>query len=396
MTLIEENPLAQQVVARSEAIIPILKERAEQTNKDRRLPKETIATLREAGSFKTIQATRNGGYGLGIRSHIDVLRALGRGCGSTAWVVGVVQAHSWLVSHFPVQAQDEIYSNPDAMVSAVIGPRGQAIKTADGFQLTGVWPFGSGCENADWLLLGALVVDENGNVVDAGDFAVRQSEIDIADDWFVSGLKGSGSCTMRVTDMHIPEHMFVSLPSVVARQSPGASAHDGTDWVQNCAAVPVLAIALCAGALGIAEQAFDDYPALIKGKTIAYTDDRQDTHPLTQIRYAEAAMLLHQARQLLYGCADELDAHGRIGIEIDFLQRARHRVDCALAVRRCLEAVEILFRESGASGVRLSSPLCRAYDDLQAINNHGLLKLETNMEMYGRLLLGQEPNTPLI
>ena len=68
----------------------------------------------------------------------------------------------------------------------------------------------------------------------------------------------------------------------------------------------------------------------------------------------------------------------------------------ALAVRRCLEAVEILFKESGASGVRSSSPLCRAYDDLRAINNHGLLKLETNMEMYGRLLLDQEPNTPLI
>ncbi len=190
--------------------------------------------------------------------------------------------------------------------------------------------------------------------------------------------------------------MFVSLPGVIARQSPGASLHNDNDWVQNCAAVPVLAIALCAGALGIAEQAFDDFPALVKGKTIAYTDDRQDTHPMTQVRYAEAAMLIHEANKLLYGCADELDAHGRIGIEIDFLQRARHRVDCALAVRRCLEAVEILFRESGASGVRLSSPLCRAYDDLQAINQHGLLKLETNLEMYGRLLLGQEPNTPLI
>lgn len=67
--------------------------------------------------MRTIQAVRNGGYGLGIRSHVDVIRALSRGCGSTAWVVGVVQAHSWLISHFPETGQDEIYTNPDAMVS---------------------------------------------------------------------------------------------------------------------------------------------------------------------------------------------------------------------------------------------------------------------------------------
>lgn len=38
----------------------------------------------------------------------------------------------------------------------------------------------------------------------------------------------------------------------------------------------------------------------------------------------------------------------------------------------------------------------RAYADLITMNNHGLLKLETNNEMYGRLLMGLEPNTPLI
>jgi 3-hydroxy-9,10-secoandrosta-1,3,5(10)-triene-9,17-dione monooxygenase len=299
-----------------------------------------------------------------------------------------------LISHFPEQAQNEIYSDPQAMVSAVIGPRGTAVKTADGFRLSGVWPFGSGCENADWLLLGARIVDEQGNVLDEGDLAVRRSDVKIADDWHVSGLKGTGSCTMRVDDLLVPSHMFVSLPAVIMRHAPGTNGH--TEDSVHSAAVPVLTIALCAGALGIAEQAMADFPALINGKTIAYTAEDQVTHAITHLRIGEAAMRIHEASLLLYNCADEIDDHARRNVEIDFLQRARQRVDCAVAVRRCLEAVEILFRESGASGVRLSSPLCRAYDDLQAINNHGLLKLETNLEMYGRLLSGQSPNTPLI
>ena len=394
MTIVDNDAQVQEVVDRTWLIVPELRERAAATADNRRLPAENIAAMRRAGSLKTIQATRNGGFGLGIRSHVDVIRTLGRGCGATAWVAGVVHAHSWLISHFPEAGQDEIYADPDAMVSAVIGPRGRAIKTADGYRLSGVWPFGSGCENADWLLLGAVVVDAAGNDVDQGDLAVRRAELTIRDDWHVSGLKGTGSCTMEVTDLDVAAHLFVSLPSVIMRTSPGAGLHD--EWVQNCAAVPVLTIALCAGALGIAEQALEDFPAVIAGKTIAYTADPQETSAITHLRVAEAAMSVHEAKLLLYGCADEIDDHGRRGTEIEFVHRARLRVDCALAVRRCLEAVDILFKESGASGVRLSNPLCRAYDDLQAINNHGLLKLETNLELYGRLLLHQPPNTPLV
>jgi 3-hydroxy-9,10-secoandrosta-1,3,5(10)-triene-9,17-dione monooxygenase len=158
----------------------------------------------------------------------------------------------------------------------------------------------------------------------------------------------------------------------------------------------VLTIALCGTALGLAQQALEDFPPLIVGKTIAYTADRQDTHPVTHVRLADAAMRIHEAKLLLYGCADEIDGAGRDGDTLPLLVRARMRVDCAVAVRRCLEAVEGIFFLSGATGVRSSGPIPRALADLKAVNNHGLLQLEMNEEMYGRLLMGLEPNTPLI
>ena len=381
---------------RARELIPELRERAAQTALDRRLPVTNIAALRRSGALKTIQAKRNGGYALGIRSHLDVMSALGRGCGSTAWVAGVVQAHSWLSSHFPEQGQDDVYGdNSDTIVSAVIGPRGKAIRTADGYHLEGVWPFGSGCERADWLLLGGLVFDENGNEIDQGDFMVPTSAVTIKDDWYVSGLTGTGSCTMVVTGIDVPAHRFLSLPGLIMGGSPGEHLH-GDDWVQRCAPVPVLTIALCGGAIGIAKQALDDFPSAIKGKVIAYTADPQEPHPFTHIRVGDAASRIREGELLLYAVADDLDAAAQANIEVPLLRRAEMRNDCATAVRRLLEGVEILFRESGATGVRTSSPMNRALSDLQAINNHGLMKLETNQEMYGRLLLGLEPNTPLI
>jgi len=178
-------------------------------------------------------------------------------------------------------------------------------------------------------------------------------------------------------------------------QSPGIDLH-GSDWVQRCAPVPVLTIALCGGAIGIAKQALADFPAAIAGKTIAYTADDQESHPFTHIRLGDAASRIREGELLLYAVADDLDAAAQAGVEVPFLRKAEMRNDCAVAVRRLLEGVEILFRESGATGVRTASPMNRALADLQAINNHGLTKLETNLEMYGRLLMGLEPNTPLI
>ena len=387
---------ASDAVARTRELIPELRERAAQTALDRRLPQVNIDALRRAGSMKTIQATRNGGYALGIRSHLDVMSALGEACGSTAWVAGVVQAHSWLLSHFPEQGQDDVYkANPDAVLSAVIGPRGKAVQTADGYRLEGVWPFGSGCERSDFLLLGAVVFNADGNEVDQGDFIVPTSSVTIKDDWYVSGLAVTGSCTMVLPPLDIPAHHFLSLPGLIMGNSPGASLH-GDDWVQRCAAVPVLTIALCGGAIGIAKQALADFPSVIKGKVIAYTADPQEPHPFTHIRLGDAASRIREGELLLYAVADELDATAKVGGEVPFLRRAEMRNDCAVAVRRLLEGVEILFRESGATGVRTSSPINRALADLQTINNHGLMKLETNQEMYGRLLLGLAPNSPLI
>jgi len=81
---------------------------------------------------------------------------------------------------------------------------------------------------------------------------------------------------------------------------------------------------------------------------------------------------------------------------MEFTQRARVRMDCAWAVRLCMDAVEVLYLASGGSGISEGNPIQRCWRDLHAVNMHGLLNLQTNQEMYGRVLLGLEPNTPLI
>lgn len=171
--------------------------------------------------------------------------------------------------------------------------------------------------------------------------------------------------------------------------------HEG--WLYRAAAVPVLALAITPAALGSAEGALEAFTARLPGREIAYTQrESQIDAPVTQMQVAEAATRIATARLVLYHCADEIEAAAKQGAAMEFAKRARVRMDCAWAVRLCLEGVEILMLASGGSGIGESNAVQRAWRDLHAINMHGLLNLQTNQEMYGRVLLGLRPNTPLI
>jgi 3-hydroxy-9,10-secoandrosta-1,3,5(10)-triene-9,17-dione monooxygenase len=385
-----------ELVTRATALIPQLRERVGEAEKLRKMPPGNVEAVRRAGLFRVLQARRYGGHQQSLRTHIDTIATIGQGCGSTAWCMGVIQAHSWLMAHFPQAAQEETFgANPDALISAVISPRGQAKPAKGGYVLNGVWPFGSGSQYADWLFLGAAILDGKGEVVDEADLLVPAVDVTIKDDWNVTGLRGTGSCTIVAKDLFVPEHRYVSLRGLIGGKTPGTALHDGT--LYKSAGVPVLALALTPCALGIARAALEAFKQRLPGREVAYTErEVQIDMPITHVQAANAATRIDVAEALLYRCADEIAVAAERGEMMEFTKRARVRADCAWAVRQCLEAVEILYLASGGSGIADSSPLGRAWRDLHAVNMHGLLNLETNMELYGRVVLGLKPNTPLI
>ena len=387
---------AEEVVRRAAALAPVLRERAREAEELRRLPAENVAAMREAGLLKVLQPKRFGGYQLGIHAHLDVVCEVSRGCGSTGWCLGVMHAHSWLAGLLPEDAQKELYgANQDAIISAVIAPRGTARRVDGGYVLNGFWPFASGCEHSDWLFLGAAVQDDKGETADEADFLVPTADIEIRDDWHVVGLRGTGSCSLIAKDVFVPAHRYVSLIAGIAGNYPGAHLHDG--WLHKAAFVPVLAIALTGPALGVAGAALEDFKAYVPGRTIAYTPEEvQIDNTATHLEVAEASMKIDAARLLLHRGADDIEDAARAGREMPLEIRARVRMDCAYAVRLCLEAVEILYLATGGSGIAAKNPIQRAQRDIHAINMHGLLSLKTNLEMYGRILLGLPQNTPLI
>jgi len=118
--------------------------------------------------------------------------------------------------------------------------------------------------------------------------------------------------------------------------------------------------------------------------------------PVTHLEVAEAATKLDTARLVLHAVADEIEAWAGRREVMPLERRAKSRMDCAYAARLCLESTELLYLASGGAGLAETSTLQLAQRDLHAINMHGLLALKTNLEMYGRALLGHAPNTPVL
>jgi 3-hydroxy-9,10-secoandrosta-1,3,5(10)-triene-9,17-dione monooxygenase len=393
---VDNLPTAAELTARARAIVPLLKQLAPEAEKLRRLPAATVALIRQNELTRTIQSRSCGGHGLSMRAHLDVISTIGEGCPSTAWVVGVYQAHSWLIGHLPRSAQMDVYGDDaDTLVSAVIGPRGKALKQPDGsYILTGTWPFASGSEHSKWLLLGAELFDERASKIGEADLLVPTAAVTLKDDWYVAGLAGTGSCSVVATQVAVPPDRVLLLDQLIEGELESYTAPN-TPAPTRSQAVPVLTLCICSGALGIARAALAEFVRVAANKKLMYTAHISHEWIPNQVALGHSASLVHAAELLLYRVADDIDEFAGSGLKMPAELRGRIRMDCSLAVRFCLDAVERLYMNAGASGLALTSPLQRAARDLRATNMHGLLLLETSAEIYGRILFGLESNSPI-
>src|SRR5262245_34622602 len=198
----EKTPTSDEIIARARAMIPTLLARAPQGERDRNIPKETIAEMQAAGLFKVLQPKRWGGYEMDIGTYFEVQMALGEGDMSVAWVYGVVGIHPWLVAQLAEQAEQDIWGTDNTtLICSSLMPTGVAKPVDGGFRLSGSWKYASGCAHCEWAFLGGAI---EGAPDDRRVFAVPREDYRIIDTWHVPGLKSTGSNDIAMTDVFVP------------------------------------------------------------------------------------------------------------------------------------------------------------------------------------------------
>jgi len=380
----------EEAMERAREIVPILRERAQRAEDARMLIRENEQLLHETGLFRIHQPKVFGGMELDFVAVVDIPAELGRGCPSTAWNVGNLASHHWLLGYYSPETQHEVWdANPDALIaSSVALAAGRARKAEGGFIVNGRWPFSSGVDNSDWNMLAVTVFDDDGKTpVDWRLCLVPKSDYTIIDTWYAMGVAATGSKDIAVTDLFVPERRALALTLTRGGlEHPGGALNGGPLF-----RIPVTAASshpLAPAALGAAEGAYEMFVEAMAKRAGTYTGARVADFQAVQIKVARARTLIDSARYLLRQSALALQAAAERNEIPDVQTKLRFRAHSAFAVSQAREAVELLWSCYGAQGLYTRDPLQRHLRDVFAISQHFSFNFDIAGSAYGLLALG--------
>ena len=383
------------VTAKSPTVRPDLSDllkRARQTEADRRVSEDMIAHMRRADLFRVMQPQAYGGFEFGFDDFWPIVAAIAQGCGSTGWVYGLLASHQWLVACFSPEAQDEVWRDRDALVAGTYAPVGRAVAAGGGYRLTGRGSFCSGCDNAQWQLLGGMI-PQAGGAPKPGFFLMPTADCRIEDNWHTMGLAGTGSKNIVAEDVLIPAHRTLAFAELVDATAPGMRAHPNPLYRQSFLAV--LPITIVAPVLGMAEGALADFLEMAGVRTtrgaVAGGNRRMAELTTVQLRVAEASALIDAARLIMRRDLTEAYEAVARGDAISVAVRLRNRRDQAFCARLLVQAIDMLFLAAGGQGLYLETPLQRTWRDAHAATSHISLNWDSTGSMYGQSMLGLEP-----
>jgi 3-hydroxy-9,10-secoandrosta-1,3,5(10)-triene-9,17-dione monooxygenase len=363
-------PSPEELLARAQRLAPVLAERAAKAAELRRVPDETIADFRDAGLFRILQPARYGGYELDPQLFFDVQIALACACPSSAWVFGVLGVHAWQLALFAEQAQDDVWgADSSVLVSSSYAPTGRIEAAPGGFRVSGRWSFSSGCDHAKWVFLGGFAPAEpDAKAPDMRTFLLPRGDYCIEDNWHVIGLQGTGSKDIVVDGAFVPEHRTHRLIDGFRRKSPGNELNRAPLYRLPFGQIFVRSVST--SAIGCARGALDAFRDTASKRIAASDGAKVAVEPITQSVCAQAEASIDEVCLVLRRNFDEMMRLVRDDQDIPVERRVKFRYESALAVEKCVRAVDDLFTASGGRAIFSDSKLARFFLDVHAARAH--------------------------
>ncbi|HUH39977.1 MAG TPA: flavin-dependent monooxygenase [Castellaniella sp.] len=383
------------MLQRIQSILPEIAARAAQAEQDRTVPAENIALLKQTGLHRAFQPKVYGGLEMSLPEFAQCVVALAGACGGTAWAFSLLCTHSHQLSMFPKQLQDELWlKTPDATASSSIAPFGRTQEVEGGVLLSGEMGWSSGCDHAEWAILGFNRVN------DAGDktycFAVLpRSDYTIRDDWYAIGMRGSGSKTLLIEKAFVPNHRIQAAKDMMEGKSAGFGLYPDS-LIYSTPYRPYFASGFSAISLGIAERMLHAFKEKTQNRVRAYTGASVGTATPALMRLAESTHQVAAARAFLEKTWEDHRAHGAAKRYPSRETLTYWRTNQAYAVKMCVEAVNRLFQAAGAGAWFETNEMQRLFRDSHMTAAHAYTDYDVCSQILGREIMGLEPDPTMI
>ena len=360
----------------------------------RRLPAPLVAAMRDAGIFGMSMPHAWDGPELDPLMQFRVLEALAMADGSVGWCAMINCDGGYITAFLDQEVGRSMYPDLQVGTAATATTTGQATRVAGGYRVSGRFPFASGCHHCEWVWLGCVVMLDGAPVVDdcgvpeTRQCMVKVSKCEILDTWYTTGLRGTGSNDLLITDTFVEaEHTFsFQDQNLIKRTGP-------------LYAFPFMFVAKVSPvALGIARHALEVLIETVTNKAARRYTVGAHLEPARMMRddvfiqeaVGRADTILISARAYLFEVMGDLWCTLLNGEQPTSAQIARFTTAQTYVVGQCVNVVKLIFKAMGGTAVYQKGPLDRCLRDILTMNQHVMTTLRT-YEMSGRLLLGLEP-----
>lgn len=371
-------------------LLPTFRDRADETERLRAVPEASVKDLEETGFFRMLQPRRFDGLEADPVDFYTAVRAIASACGSTGWIASVLGVHPWQIALFADEAQQAVWGgDTSTRASSSYAPTGKAVLAEGGFTLSGRWSFSSGCAHASWVLLGGLVHDAQGQVVDFRTFLVPRSDYEIVDVWNVVGLAGTGSNDIVVEETFVPEAFTLSMSDTGRCKGPGQEQNPGE--LYRLPFHSLFTTTISTPIIGMATGAYADHVEMQRKRVRAsYIGEKASLDPFAAVRIARAASEIDAAWALLMANIREEQAYVAKGERIPLPLRLKVRRDQVLGTQRAIDAIDALFEASGGRALATGTPLQRAWRDAHAGRVHAANDPERALQLFGASEFGHQ------
>ena len=390
---------AQPVVQAAAALHPVLRDYRQQIEGEQCLPKRLVGELRAAGLYRMLIPRTLGGLQLDPLTYLRAVELLAEAVGSVGWNLANNSIGQLVTLGLPDDGVEEIYGQEADTVIAgtAVQGGGEAVPVEGGYRVSGRWRFGSGCQEASWML-GSFQLFEDGQPRRGRDGTplhwrgvFRRDEVRIvAGSWDVAGLRGTGSFDWTVEDVFLPErrtvvHAGAPLDNQWKRWPGVTYALPAQAWVGPHHSAVIT---------GIAQAGIDALIELAGEKTPRGRTGMLCQNPQVQDAVGRADAMLNAGRAYRSAMIAELWNTVAAGKETTLEQRARCRLAAIYAADNAREAMDLMYRHGGSTSFQRESRLAECWRDLHVVGQTVTIAPEW-YPIGGRVYLGLDPGPRL-
>lgn len=370
------------LLERARKIAPTIAARAEETETLRHVHDDSLHEMVDAGLTRALQSSVFGGEEASPVDFFEAAVEISKACTSTGWILMLLGVHSWELAHMSPELNDEIFgADPESLISSSYNMQGnKAVRVPGGFRLSGSWKSSSGIHHSSWVVVGADVPGEPS----AYNLFVPIQDATVIDDWYTLGLAGTGSRTVTVDDVFVPEHRAIDRSILYSGYGPGLK-----HFTSPLYRVPHTHVYTCVSALPALGTGWRFYEEFKSAYTRSSTVSRSlSGDRLMLVRMAEARGVLSAAETVTRARLEEAyDAASR-GEELSPLEIAQAQYDIAQNGKAGMFVANTLFPTLRPNSVYRSNIMQRLYRDLIVARQHGTSNSDAQAEPLAMIDLG--------